>query len=387
MTVFALDVARLSFWLGVSLLASLAALAAAVACGFGTASINRSKGRSPRAGFWFGFCFPLVAIAVAALLPHRAAPSGHAGDVPSRRVLARIAVGVGAASLLVPVGAIVVYTQFINDPEPRLDTNDLADLVGADSATTSSAGATFLNAALLTSSADAEASDDTTATSDETASGETSAECAVESATTDTSEADETAATTESAETTEPAASDSDGAEGFDGEWAVTSESEFGYRVPEVLAGVETEAVGRGNEIAGSFTVSGSEIAEACFVVQVASITSDESMRDGQFNGRIMETGTYPTATFVLTEPIVLDELPEVGGDAVTATATGELTLHGVTQTVTFDVTVQAGDDVVGVLGEIPIVFSDYGIDDPSGGPAEVGDEGTLEFLLAFEPV
>jgi polyisoprenoid-binding protein YceI len=291
-------------------------------------------------------------------------------------VLARVAIGVGAASLVVPAGAIFAYTQFINDPEPRLDTNDLADLVGGDSATTSSAGAAFLTAAMLTSSADAGTSDDTTAATEEAASRE--AECVAESAATDTSEA---AATTEAEETAE-----SDDGDGFDGEWAVTSDSEFGYRVPEVLAGVETEAVGRGNEIAGSITVSGSEVMDACFVVQVASITSDESLRDGQFTGRIMETGMYPTATFVLTEPIVLDTLPEVGGDAVTATATGELTLHGVTNTVTFDVTIQAGDDIVGVLGEIPIVFADYEIDDPSGGPAQVGDEGTLEFLLAFEP-
>jgi len=175
-------------------------------------------------------------------------------------------------------------------------------------------------------------------------------------------------------------------AEGFDGEWTVTADSEFGYRVAEVLAGIETEAVGRGNEISGSFTVAGTEITDACFVVQVASITSDESMRDGQFNGRIMETGTYPTATLALAEPIVLDGLPEVGGDAITASATGDLTLHGVTTTVTFEVTVQAGDDVIGVLGAIPVAFADYDIDDPSGGPAQVGDEGVLEFLLAFEP-
>jgi polyisoprenoid-binding protein YceI len=375
--VLALDAGRLAFWLLVSLIASLVALGVAVGSGFATASINRSKARSPRAGFWLGFCFPLVAVTIAALLPGRSAPAARAGGVPSRRVLTRVALGVGAASLVVPVAAIVVYTQFINDPEPRLDTNDLADLVGGgDSASTSSTGAMVVTAAMFTSSAD------TTEPADETASSEPPAECAA-ATTTDSSTADDTtAATTEPAET----AASPDSGEGLDGEWTATADSEFGYRVPEVLAGVETEAVGRGNEIAGSFTVSGSEVTDACFVVQVASITSDQSMRDGQFNSRIMETDTYPTATFVLIEPIVLDELPEVGGDAITATATGELTLHGVTNEVTFDVTVQAGDDVIGVLGEIPIVFSDYDISDPSGGAAEVGDDGVLEFLLAFEP-
>ena len=38
----------------------------------------------------------------------------------------------------------------------------------------------------------------------------------------------------------------------------------------------------------------------------------------------------------------------------------------------------------INVNGEIPIVFSDYGIDNPSGGPASVGDSGTLEFLVVF---
>jgi hypothetical protein len=34
------------------------------------------------------------------------------------------------------------------------------------------------------------------------------------------------------------------------------------------------------------------------------------------------------------------------------------------------------------VSGSIPIVFSDYGISNPSGGPATTSSSGTLEFLL-----
>ena len=364
--------------MSVSLVSSLVAFGVAVASGFATASVNRSKARSPRAGFWLGFCFPLVAVAVAAVLPHRSAPADRAAGTPTRRVLTRVAIGVGAASLVVPVAAIVVYTQFINDPEPRLDTNDLADLVGGgDSASTSSTGAIVVSAGMFTSSGDTEPTD-------ETSTSEPPEECAA--ATTDSSApADTTADTTADSTVPDETEAPADGGAGFDGDWSVTADSEFGYRVPEILAGVETEAVGRGNEIAGSFTVAESEVTDACFVVQVASITSDQSMRDGQFNSRIMETDTYPTATFVLNQPIVLDELPEVGGDAVTTTATGELTLHGVTNAVTFEVTFQAGEDLIGVLGEIPIVFSDYDISDPSGGAAEVGDDGVLEFLLAFE--
>jgi polyisoprenoid-binding protein YceI len=70
----------------------------------------------------------------------------------------------------------------------------------------------------------------------------------------------------------------------------------------------------------------------------------------------------------------------------VTATATGDLTLRGSTNSVTFEVQARLIRGTIEVLGDIPIVFADYGIPNPSGGPARVGDEGTLEFLLVFEP-
>jgi len=38
----------------------------------------------------------------------------------------------------------------------------------------------------------------------------------------------------------------------------------------------------------------------------------------------------------------------------------------------------------IAVSGSIPIVFSEYGIRNPSGGPATTGSSGTLEFLLNF---
>ncbi|WP_117000410.1 YceI family protein [Desertimonas flava] len=219
--------------------------------------------------------------------------------------------------------------------------------------------------------AGATASTTATATApDDSAAGE--AECA-------------TGATTADSAASESAEAEASGEAGdFAGVWVVAEGSEVGYRVPEELAGVDTEAVGRGTDVAGSFTVVGDEVTEACIVVEVATITSDEAMRDGQFTGRIMETSEFPTATFVITEPLSLDDLPEVGGEAVTVGVTGELTLHGVTNEVSFDAQVQAGEQGIGLLGEIPIVFEDYAISNPSGGPAQVGDEGSLEVLLLF---
>lgn len=172
-------------------------------------------------------------------------------------------------------------------------------------------------------------------------------------------------------------------ADGADGTWVATSESTLGYRVPEILGGVDTEGVGRTNQVTGSLTIDGTTITAATFSVDVASITSDSSRRDSQFTGPIMDTATYPTATFTLTQPIELGSLPEPGSQ-ITATATGDLTLRGTTVSVTFTVTAEYSGTTIGVLGSIPIVFADYGIPNPSNPFVTTGDSGLLEFVLAF---
>jgi polyisoprenoid-binding protein YceI len=171
----------------------------------------------------------------------------------------------------------------------------------------------------------------------------------------------------------------------FDGTWTVTDESEFGYRVEEVLFGVNATAAGRSNQITGDMTIAGTTVESAAFAVDVASIVSDDDRRDNQFRGNIMQTDQFPQATFTLTAPIVLDAIPADGAQ-VTASATGDLTLHGVTKPVTFDVTAQAAPGRIGVLGSIPILFADYGIDNPSRSGITTEDHGLLEFVLVFVP-
>ena len=170
---------------------------------------------------------------------------------------------------------------------------------------------------------------------------------------------------------------------GTDEVWTVTGDSVVGYRVKEVLFGQSNEAVGRTSTVSGSMTVSGTTIANATFTVDMTTVTSDESRRDGQFNGRIMETGTYPTATFTLTQPIDLGSIP-AEGEQMSLEATGALTLHGVTRSVTFQLTGQYASSTVQVAGSIPITFADWNISNPSFGPAQTEDNGVIEFLLDF---
>lgn len=183
---------------------------------------------------------------------------------------------------------------------------------------------------------------------------------------------------------TTPSAATASGSTGStNGTWNVTDGAVVGYRVKEVLFGQSADAVGRTSAITGSMTVDGTSITDATFSVDMTTVTSDESRRDDQFNGRIMEVSTFPTATFTLTQPIDLGTIPAVGSKQ-TFEATGDLTLHGVTKSVTFNVSGQYDGTTVQIAGSIPVTFADYNIANPSFGPVTTEDNGVLEFALNF---
>lgn len=190
------------------------------------------------------------------------------------------------------------------------------------------------------------------------------------------------AATATTAETT--ANTVSTAAAGVDGTWTISQDSTLGYRVQEVLGGVDTEGAGRTNQVTGELTIAGTEVTAVEFTVDMASVTSDSDRRDGQFRSRIMSTDEFPTSTFVLTSPIDFGAVPAEGA-TVEATATGDLTLRGATNSVTFPVQAKLEGGRIGVLGTIPVRFSDYGIPDPSNAFATVKDNGTLEFVLVLD--
>lgn len=168
-----------------------------------------------------------------------------------------------------------------------------------------------------------------------------------------------------------------------DGIWKVSSGSQAGYRIKETLFGQSATAAGRTTAVTGSFTIDGTTVTSGDLSVDMSKVSSDRSQRDGQFRGRIMNVATYPTATFKVTQPIALSTLP-ADGVQVTAKATGDLTVHGTTRSVTFSLTAQRSGSKIQVTGSIPITFADYNISNPSGGPATTEDHGTLEFLINF---
>ena len=157
----------------------------------------------------------------------------------------------------------------------------------------------------------------------------------------------------------------------------------MGYRVRETLANIgATEAVGRTPDVTGSLTVDGTTITAADFTADLSTLQSDEERRDGQLRQQALETALFPTATFVLTQPIELAEAP-ADGSTFEVTAVGDLTLHGVTNSVEIPLQAQVSGDVVTIVGSLPIVFADYGMDSPrSMIVLSVEDNGVMELQL-----
>jgi polyisoprenoid-binding protein YceI len=181
---------------------------------------------------------------------------------------------------------------------------------------------------------------------------------------------------------------------GLEGTWTIDtsigsfsdfSSSWVGYRVDETLAGNRANtAVGRTPDVTGTLALSGTQIASVEVTANLQALKSDDDRRDGQLERQAIQTGQFPQATFRLTAPVDLGTLP-VDGQAVSATATGELTLHGVTKSVQVPIEARLSGDVVTVAGRIDIQFADYDIEQPTSFVVlSIEDHGVMEFKLHF---
>jgi polyisoprenoid-binding protein YceI len=171
------------------------------------------------------------------------------------------------------------------------------------------------------------------------------------------------------------------------GTWAIV-EGEAGYRVRETFLQqqADSDAVGRTSDVTGSFVIEGEEgalaIASGTVEVDMTTLRSDESRRDGQLRDRGIQTDTFATSTFELAGPVALPAT--FGSTDVDVSLPGRLTLHGVTRDVEIAAQARLQDDgTVVVAGSLPILFADYDIEAPSiAGVIAVQDNGAMEFRI-----
>ncbi|MEP7356838.1 MAG: YceI family protein [Anaerolineales bacterium] len=169
------------------------------------------------------------------------------------------------------------------------------------------------------------------------------------------------------------------------------SGNEARYRVREQLANVDlpSDAVGRTAAVSGAIVINadGTIASDQSKVsVDLTGLKSDRSQRDRFLQNNVLQTSTYPTADFVPTGVSGLPSpLPTSG--AVTFQLTGDLTVHGVTKAVTWDVTATAADgkDLTGTA-TTSFTFADFGLTQPRV-PVVLSVEDTIKLELDFHLV
>jgi polyisoprenoid-binding protein YceI len=174
------------------------------------------------------------------------------------------------------------------------------------------------------------------------------------------------------------------------GTWNATSGGQAGYRIREKLGFLPapSDAVGRTSAVTSTFTITDEqgELAAHDIAVKVdmTTLKSDDSRRDGRLRQQAIETDRYPTATFEATGPITVPDDARAGGD-FTVSVTGDLTLHGITRTVTVPIQGRASANSVELVGSYTFPLSDFKIDKPNSPfVVSIEDNGTLEFKLQF---
>ena len=152
---------------------------------------------------------------------------------------------------------------------------------------------------------------------------------------------------------------------------------------PKVYGIGSTTAVGRTPAVSGTMTIDGTKLTATNITADMTQLTTNNSRRDGPAR-QALGTSQFPSATFVLTSPIDLGDAASTGAKTQ-VTATGDLTVHGVTKSVEIPLEAQLTGDTVVVVGSLPVTFSDFGITAPTAPIVlSVDDHGTMELQLFF---
>jgi polyisoprenoid-binding protein YceI len=167
----------------------------------------------------------------------------------------------------------------------------------------------------------------------------------------------------------------------LDGTWGIAAGSVAGFRVPETALGISNDIVGRTNAVHGTMAFSGTRVTAAAFRIDLVTIKVGGKTQP-QF-AKSLGTQDHPSAAFTLTQPVTLGST-FTSGATVTATATGRLTLRGISHLVTVTISGRRNGTALQVAGSIPVAFSGWGIKGPKGYGffGSVANHGVAEFLL-----
>ena len=160
-----------------------------------------------------------------------------------------------------------------------------------------------------------------------------------------------------------------------DGIWTVHSGSIAGFRSQMSLLGQGGTIVGRSTALGGTIVMANGDVASASIRIDLTAIEIYGKPNAGF--GKMVNTATYPAATFILAKPILLMAHPLVN-TTYRARATGSLTMHGVTRSTTFTFTARYTGSSLEATGSVPVTFSAWNLKTPFG----IQNNGVIEFVL-----
>lgn len=161
------------------------------------------------------------------------------------------------------------------------------------------------------------------------------------------------------------------------------------YKVREQLAGIDfpSDAVGGTQAITGFLIVKpdGSFDPTSTLTVDMKTLASDQSMRDGYLQRNTLETEKFPTMTLVPKRATGLAApLPATGQAGFRLVS--DLTLHGVTKEVTWTVVSTFGNDSIAGRATTTTDFATFGLTKPSlARLLSVDDKIELEVEFRFK--
>lgn len=166
--------------------------------------------------------------------------------------------------------------------------------------------------------------------------------------------------------------------------------NEARYRVREQLAGVDlpNDAVGKTSRVEGgiAITADGKVLSdESRFTIDLASLTSDQQMRDNFIRRNTLQTEQFATAVFVPKE-IRGAKFPLRNGE-LKFQLVGDLTVRGVTKEVTWDVTGKIDNASVTGEAKTQFTFADLQMEKPRVRRVlSVDDDIKLEYTFFLVP-
>lgn len=165
------------------------------------------------------------------------------------------------------------------------------------------------------------------------------------------------------------------------------------YNIYELLEGADKTVVGTTNQVAGEIALNLSDLSQSQIGeirINARTFATDNDRRDNSV-ARFVLQSEADANEFIVFQPISLSGLSASAdvGDTVEFQVVGDLTIAGVTQTVTFDVTATL-DSAEQLTGRAEAVISraDFNLNVPNVPfVANVGDDVTLKLTFTASTV